>query len=94
MKECNEPFCKDHNQKMSPENCKLVQAAVKEAGAFLEGKLPPFPPHLNMVKRERNSYAHLWERIRSKMGKSYKDCTDAQLEEILQIVAFHRENPS
>ena len=73
---------------MSPENCKRVQEAVKEAGAHLEGKLPPHP---GLAKR--NSYAHLWERIKSKMGVSYKECSDDQVDEVLTIVRYYRENP-
>lgn len=89
MKECNEPFCKDHNQKMSTDNTKRIQDAVKEAGLHLEGKLPEHP---GLAKR--NSYAHLWKAIKDKMGKSYKDCTDAQVDEILSLIAWHRENPT
>jgi hypothetical protein len=73
---------------MSPENSKRVQSAVKEAGAHLEGRLPPHP---SLAKR--NPYAHLWERIKATMGASYKDCTDAQVDEILRLVQWYRDNP-
>ena len=73
---------------MSPENCKRVQEAVKEAGTFLIGKLPE---HLDL--RQRNSYAHLWERIKSHMGKSYKECNDEQINDILAVIEHYRNNP-
>lgn len=73
---------------MSPDNRKRVQEAVKEAGAHLDGKLPA---HVGL--RNRNSYAHLWERIRYHMGKSYKDCDDEQVAEVLQLIQHYRSHP-
>lgn len=73
---------------MSPENSKRIQEAVKEAGAHLDGKLPPHP---GLAKR--NSYAHLWERIKHHMGKSYKDCGDDQVDDVLAVIKHYRENP-
>ena len=73
---------------MSPENCKRVQAAVKEAGDHLKDRLPP---HLGLAKR--NPYAHLWERIKSTKGMSYKECDDSDVEEVLAIVEHYRNNP-
>ena len=69
---------------MSPAAIKYIQIVAKEAGDHLKDKLPG---------DHRNSYAHIWERIKSKMGKSYKECSDDQLDEILEIIAWHRENP-
>lgn len=73
---------------MSPDNRKRVQEAVKEAGAHLDGKLPPHPG-----LRKRNPYAHLWERLQHHMGRSYKDCDDEQVDEILQLIQRYRSNP-
>lgn len=73
---------------MNSENCKQIQMLVKEAGAHLEGKLPPHP---GLTKR--NPYAHLWERIKSTFGKSYKECSDEQLEDVVQLIQFYRNNP-
>lgn len=73
---------------MNAENCKIVQEAVKEAGAHLAGKLPPCSYLL-----KRNPYAHLWERIKSTMGRTYKECDDSQLQEILALISYCRENP-
>jgi hypothetical protein len=73
---------------MSPENCKIIQDAVKEAGLALEGKLPPCK-----FLKKRNPYAHLWERIKHHMGKSYKECDDEQLKNIIELVEYYRNNP-
>ena len=73
---------------MSPEISKIIQEAVRQAGKELEGKLPPHP-HL----KKRNPYAHLYERIKSKMGKSYKLCDDSQAQEILDIIEYYTNNP-
>lgn len=68
-------------------NAKRIQEAVKEAGAYLDGKLPPHP---GLAKR--NSFAHLWERIKHHMEKSYKECEDEEVDEVLSIVEFYRNN--
>jgi len=73
---------------MTPENEKRIQEAVKEAGLSLVGKLSP-GPH----RRVRNPYAHLWDRIKYEMGKSYKECNDDQVGDILDIVNYYRNNP-
>lgn len=70
---------------MSPENLKRVQEAVREAGDHLSDRLVPTVEH-----PERNSYAHTWKCIKEKMGKSYKECDDSDLETILGIVKTER----
>lgn len=74
---------------MNEENKKLIREAVKEAGDFLQGKLPDLPEHA-----KRNPYAHLWRSIKQKMGQTYKECYDTDLPIILAIIAWHRANPS
>lgn len=73
---------------MNVENEKRIQDAVKIAGDCLDGKLPinPFFP-------KRNPHAHLWERIKFHMGKSYKDCADEDVDTILEIIEIHKNNP-
>ncbi len=73
---------------MSPENAKRIQAAVREVGAQLEGKLPPLPE-----LEKRNPYAHLWKCIKTKMGKSYKECSDEDVEQILEVIEWNKNNP-
>jgi len=73
---------------LSLENAKIVRAAAKEAGDHLRGKLPPCK-----FLKERNSYAHIWERLKSRLGKSYKDCDDHQVPEILRMIEWYKNNP-
>lgn len=73
---------------MSPEIRKLIQEAVRLGGDELKGKLPPHPR-----LKKRNSYAHLYERIRSKMGRSYKDCEDWEAQRILDLIEYYVNNP-
>lgn len=73
---------------MNEENRKLIRDAVSEAGAVLDGQLPA-----NANLKQRNSYAHLWERIKFTMGKSYKECEDSDIDQILEIIEYYRNNP-
>ena len=76
------------NIDVSPEVRVLIREAVSLAGEELKGKLPPHPRH-----RQRNSYAHLYERIKSKMGRSYKDCEDWEAGKILDLIEYYAKNP-
>jgi len=73
---------------MSPDVQLLIREAVRLGGDDLKGKLPPHPRH-----HQRNSYAHLYERIKSKMGRSYKDCEDWEAEIILDLIEYCVKNP-
>jgi hypothetical protein len=73
---------------MSPENQKRIQEAVAKAGDELKGKLPPLHDFPN-----RNSYAHVWREIKEAFGKTYKECTDDQVDEILAVIETTRLNP-
>ena len=73
---------------LSKENLDLVRRAAKDAGDHLKGKLPPCK-----FLKERNSYAHIWERLRARLGRSYKDCDDAQVPEILRMIEWYKNNP-
>jgi len=73
---------------LSPESVTLIRIAAKDAGDRLKGKLPPCK-----FLKERNSYAHIWERLRSRLGKSYKDCDDHQVPEILRMIEWYKNNP-
>ena len=74
---------------MLPEIQRLILEAARHAGDELKGKLPDHPMH----PRGRNSYAHIFERIKSKMGKSYKECEDWEAERILGIIEYCVKNP-
>ncbi len=75
---------------MSPELQKIILETARLAGDELKGKLPPHPRH----PKGRNSYAHIFERIKTKMGKGYKDCDDSEAEKILNIIEYCVKNPS
>lgn len=73
---------------LSKENQLLVRTAAREAGDHLKGKLPPCK-----FLKQRNSWAHIYERLRARLGKSYKDCDDEQLPEILRMIEWYKNNP-
>ena len=75
---------------LSPEIARLIKDAAAQAGDELKGKLPPHPRH----PKGRNSYAHVFERIKTKMGRSYKDCEDWEAQRILSIIEYTVRNPS
>jgi hypothetical protein len=75
---------------MSPEVQGLILDAARLAGDDLKGRLPPHPKH----PKGRNSYAHIFERIKSRMGRSYKDCEDWEAGRILDIIEYCVKNPS
>ena len=74
---------------MSPEVQKVILEAARLAGDELKGKLPPHHMH----PKGRNSYAHIFERIKSKMGRSYKDCEDWEASRILDLIEYYTNNP-
>lgn len=73
---------------MSEDNLKLIREKAKDAGDHLKGKLPPCK-----FLKVRNSYAHIWERLKSRMGKSYKDCEDSDVPRILEMIEWYKNNP-
>lgn len=73
---------------LSKEAQAIVKIAAKDAGDHLKGKLPPCK-----FLKQRNSYAHIWERLKSRLGKSYKDCDDSQVPDILRMIEWYKNNP-
>lgn len=73
---------------LSRESIDLIRAAAKGAGDHLDGKLPPCK-----FLKKRNSYAHIWERLKSRLGRSYKDCEDHELPRILELIEWYKNNP-
>lgn len=73
---------------LSKESIEKVRIAARDAGDHLSGKLPPCK-----FLKKRNSYAHVYERLKSVLGMSYKECDDSDLPIILEIIAWYRENP-
>ena len=74
---------------MNKENAIKLWKIIQEAGDYLKNQLPEHPNHPN----GRNSYAHVYERIRSKFGKSYKDCDDTEAYKILGYIEWLVKNP-
>lgn len=73
---------------MNSENEAKIRALASAIGDELKGKLPPLPDH-----PERNSYAHVWRSIKEHFGASYKELSDEQVPEILNLLADVRSNP-
>lgn len=73
---------------LSKENQLLIRAAAKDAGDHLQGKLPPCK-----FLKQRNSYAHIWERLKARLGRSYKDCDDLEVPCILDLIEWYKNNP-
>jgi len=73
---------------LSPENIQMIREKAREAGDHLKGKLPPCK-----FLKVRNSYAHIYERLKSRLGKSYKDCDDYEMPRILELIEWYRNNP-
>jgi len=73
---------------LSPENIQIIRVKAREAGDHLKGRLPPCK-----FLKERNSYAHIFERLKARLGKSYKDCEDSEMPRILELIEWYRNNP-
>ena len=73
---------------MSPEVSDRIRQAVALGGKALEGNLPKSESH-----SERNPYAHIWRCVKTKMGKSYKDCNDDDEQEIIEYISYLVNNP-
>jgi hypothetical protein len=73
---------------LSKRNQEIVRQAAREAGDHLKGRLPPCK-----FLKQRNSYAHIWERLKARLGRSYKDCDDLELDKILSLIEYYRNNP-
>ncbi len=73
---------------LTQESTRLIRMKVDEAGTHLAGKLPTSESHLT-----RNSFAHVWERLRHHLGKSYKDCDEDEVPRILELIEHYKNNP-
>jgi hypothetical protein len=73
---------------LSPENIQIIRVKAREAGDHLKGRLPPCK-----FLKVRNSYAHVYERLKARLGRSYKDCEDEEMPRILELIEWYRNNP-
>jgi len=73
---------------MTDENVTKIRLAVAEVGLYLTGKLVP----MKHLPSGRNAYAHIWKTIKDSCGKSYRDCDDSQVVDILRIIEQTRKD--
>ncbi len=73
---------------LSLDNLRIIRVKVNEAGDSLKGHLPS-----NDNFAMRNPYAHMWERLRFRLGKGYKECDDSEVVNILEIIDYYKQNP-
>ena len=74
---------------MSPENKDKIRKRIQEAGAALEGRLPPSPRH----PKGRNPYAHISKILISMFGESYTEIDDRHVKAVLQVIDHCEKNP-
>jgi hypothetical protein len=67
---------------LSSKSANHIRGAVSLAGKILSEKLQPTPEHPT-----RNPYAHVWKSIKEKMGKSYSECDESQVQEIIDHIS-------
>lgn len=66
---------------MNDENKKLIREAVKVAGDYLKTVLKPI-----QGRPVRNAYAHIWKMIKTTMGKPFVECSDSDVQQILDVI--------
>ena len=75
---------------MNKENKSKLWKTIKEAGDYLANKLPEHPNH----PKGRNPYSHIAICIKNKVGLSYKDIADEELQNVLNYIEFLKKNPN
>ena len=75
---------------MNEENRRKLWLIIQEAGDYLQGQLPEHPNH----PKGRNPYAHVAICVKSKFKQSYKDIEDEKFNEVVEYIAFLKNNPS
>jgi len=66
---------------------KDIYKKIIDVGDYLKGKLPPSARH----PKGRNSHAHVFQMIKKKFGKSYKEVKD--IDQLLIYLEWIKENP-
>ena len=69
---------------MNEENRKYIWKHIQKTGDYLLNKLPEHPYHPN----DRNPYAHVALKVKTKFGKSYKNLSDNDLNKIINYLDF------
>jgi hypothetical protein len=73
---------------LSQQSKKQIIELVREVGEEIKDKILPTPEI-----PKRNAFAHIWKKIKQHFGKSYKECDDADIPKILEIIEECRRNP-
>ena len=68
---------------------KIIKEEIDKAAQEIGDSLPQHWKH----PKGRNPYAHIPKVIKSIYGKPYSDLDDDELENILEIIKFCKENP-
>ena len=74
---------------MNKENASKLWKIIKEAGNYLEGKLPDHPNH----PKGRNPYAHVALEVKNHFGMTYKDIPDEKFNEVINYLEEIKSNP-
>tara|TARA_B100000886_G_C20319262_1_gene447368 strand:- start:373 stop:600 length:228 start_codon:yes stop_codon:yes gene_type:complete len=75
---------------MEKEKADFLWGKIREAGDYLQNKLPPHPNH----PKGRNSYAHVAICVKNKFNASYKDIDDDKFSEVLKFIEEIKNNPN
>lgn len=73
---------------MNEENRKFIKEEIDKAAQEIGNGLPQHPKH----PKGRNPYAHIPKVIKSVYGKSYIYIPDDELNNVLEIIKFCKEN--
>ena len=75
---------------MNKENTTKLWKIIREAGDYLQNKLPNSSNH----PKGRNSYAHVALCVKDKFGISYKDIPDEDFIKVQEYIDFLKKNPN
>ena len=75
---------------MNKDKAEILWKIIKEAGDYLNGKLPNHPNH----PKGRNPYAHIAICVKDHFNASYKAIPDEKFNEVVKYIEFLKQNPS
>ena len=75
---------------MTEDNRRKLWTLIKEAGDYLNDRLPDHPNHPD----GRNAYAHVAVCIKNKFKNSYKDIPDEKFNQVVKYIEFLKINPN
>ena len=75
---------------MNKENASKIWTLIKEAGDYLQDKLPDHPNH----PKGRNPYAHVALEVKNHFGMTYKDIPDEKYNEVINYIEELKVNPN